>query len=241
MNDITLVCVNWNQQPCVELLLKSYVKRHFIGSKLKLLLVDNGSKDGSKEWLNLMGVPFVDFNNNHGHENALNMIYGDIKTKYVMLVDTDVEFLGNVFSYVMEMKDGCISVGELIDKNYMNDIKIKDRISPWFWMFDYEAMREIGVDTFRTKEDWTYDVGSEYWEKMVSAGYTNYNLIRKSGNQDNDLVSMQYDKVSHFGKVSWDIETKHGDRKTEVERRRHYIRERLELYKDVDLTNKFRA
>lgn len=240
MNEITLTTVNWNQQPCVELLLKSYVKHHYTGKPLKLMLVDNGSTDGSQEWLQKNEIPFVSLPENVGHENGLNHVYNEIGTKYCLLNDTDVEYHSNVFGYIDELNDECISIGELIDKNYMNDIHIKDRISPWFWLFDIGKMRDNGVKYFRDPkvEDWTYDVGSWHWEQMRNLGFTNFNISRKPGNQDEDLVSMRYGCADHIGKVSWNLDN-HGDRYSEVMRRRQYVKERLELYKDINIKNKF--
>ena len=240
MKDLTLVTCNWNQQPCVELLLKSYVKHHYTGEPLKLMLVDNASTDGSQDWLYENGIPFVRSESNVGHENALNAIYNDIKTKYIILNDTDVEYHANVFGYLEKMKDNCISVGELIDNNYMNDIHIKDRISPWFWMYDISEMHKAGIKYFRdpAEEDWTLDVASWQWLKMKELGYTNFNIPRKHWNQDNEVVSMPYEKFEHIGKVSWNLEN-HGDRYSEVMRRRQYVKERIELYKNIDLKGKF--
>lgn len=247
MTDITLVTVNWNQRPCVELLLKSYVRYHYRGEPLKLLLIDNGSTDDSKEWLIKNEIPFVDLHNNLGHENALNYVYNDIKTKYVLLNDTDVEYtelcdLGEgIYDYVWRMEvEGCDSCGELIDHNYINDIKIKDRISPWIWIFNIKKMHESGVKYFRDPkcENWTYDVGSWQWEKMKEIGINNLKMVRFKGNQDEDLISMRYDRLNHIGKVSWDL-SKHGDREGEVMKRRAYINDRLKLYQDIDLQNKF--
>lgn len=239
MNNICLLSVNWNQKDCVSLLLKSYIKHHYKGVPLKLKLVDNGSDDGSKEFLEANEIPFLSLPDNVGHENAINIVYEGINTKYVVLCDTDLEFHDNIFDYLYNMNDNCISAGELIDKNYIGETKIVDRISPWCWIWDISKMKEAGVNTFRTKEDWTYDVGSEYWERMQQAGFTNYNIERKPGHQDNDLISMQYPKYDHFGKTSWDIQNKHGDRYSEVMRRRMYVKERLELYKEIDLRGKF--
>lgn len=240
MKDITLVTVNWNQQPCVELLLKSYVKYHYCGTPLKLLLVDNDSDDGSREWMDDNDIPFVVTEANIGHENALNAIYDKIKTKYCLLNDTDVEYHDSVYSYLYLMNDYCISVGEMIDKNYMNDTKIKDRISPWFWLYDISKLKEAGVTYFRdpANENWTYDVASWQTEQLLNLGYTNHNLIRKPGHQDNDIVSMRYDKVDHIGKVSWNLDN-HIDRYSEVMRRRQYVKDRLQLYEDIDLKGKF--
>jgi len=241
MNDISLVTINWNQQPCVELLLKSYVKHHYTGEPLKLMLVDNGSTDNSKQWLIENEIPFIDLHNNIGHENGLNFIYNDIKTKYCLLNDTDVEYKGNVYGYLNELNEVCISAGEMIDNNYINLDKVKDRISPWFWLFDISKMHEAGVKYFRDPkvEDWSYDVGSWQWEQIKNLGYTNFNIQRKHWNQDGEIVSMPYDKIDHIGKVSWDIRHKHQDRYSEVMRRRMYIRSRLEDYQAIDLKRKF--
>lgn len=232
--------VNWNQRDALELLLKSYVKHHYIGEPLKVLVADNNSDDGSQDFLFENNIPHVWFDKNIGHENALNEMYEMIKAKYCLLNDTDVEYKDNVYSYLEYMNETCISVGEMIDKNYMNDIKIMDRISPWFWMFDITKMWEIGVKMFRDPkcENWTYDVGSWHWEQMKNAGFANYNLVRHGGNQDSDLISMRYDKFDHIGKLSWDVFNKHQDRIDEVSRRRAYVKMRLENYSDIDLRGK---
>lgn len=240
--DITLLTVNWNQQPCVELLLKSYVKHHYKSKPLKLMLVDNGSNDGSKEWLRKNEIPFFDFAENIGHENAVSALYEEIKTKYALLTDTDVEFKDNVHHYMDAIKGTCISVGEMIDKNFINSTKIKDRISPWFFMWAHDKAIALGINTFRDPacEDWTYDVGSWFTEKLLSnSGFKNFNLDRLPGNQDEDIVSMMYMRFDHIGKVSWDVFEKHQDRVDEVLRRRSYIQQRLKEYENVSLKGKF--
>jgi len=230
--------VNWNQQPCVELLLKSYVRHHYSGEPLKLILVDNGSVDGSKEWMIDNNIPFIDLKVNIGHENAINGIFESISTKYVLLVDTDVQFKNFVWDYVSFFDDKIVSAGEIIDKNFINEMKIKDRISPWFTLFDYKRIRKAGINTFRTNNDWTYDVGSEFYENLLKAGFANFNIERLPGDQDGDLISMKYEKFRHWGKVSWDL-IEHLDRVTEIVNRRKAILEELKTYSDVDLKNKF--
>lgn len=241
MNDICLISVNWNNRPALELLLKSYVRHHYTGAPLKVLIADNNSDDNSRNFLIENEVPFIFFEKNIGHENALNELYTKVKAKYCLLNDTDIEYKGNVYDYLQYMNGKCISVGELIDKNVMNGIKIQDRISPWFWIFDVHLMWENLVKVFRDPkvEDWTYDVGSWHWEQMKTRGFTNHNIERWGGNQDSDLISMRYDKYDHIGKVSWDIYEKHQDRIDEVLRRREYIKMRLEHYSDIDLKKKF--
>lgn len=238
--DITLITVNWNQRPSLELLLKSYVQHHWIGNPLKIILFDNNSEDGSKEWLLENGIPFISSHENIGHENAINKIYDRVRTKYVLLVDSDVQFTDYVFDYIDRLDNIIVSAGELIDKNFINDIKIKDRISPWFTLFNYHRVKDAGINLFRRAacEDWTYDVGSDFYERITKAGFQNFNIERLPGNQDDDLVSMKYEKFRHWGKVSWDV-FEHLDRVTEIVKRREAILEEVKLYHNIDLKDKF--
>lgn len=238
MNDITLVTVNWETPYCMELLLKSYVKHHYTGEPLKILLADNGSKDESKVWLLDNNIPFISFNKNLSHEPALNIIYQLVKTKYCLLNDTDLEYTGNVYEYLDEMDGMTISAGEYIDWDCYHDQKIMPRISPWMWFFDIQALKEKGITKWREGDNWRYDVGSWLWEQMETNGFKNYNIPRKPGNQDQDLISMVYPKYNHWGKTSWDL-SKHADRIDEVTMRREAIKERLKDYSNIDLTDKF--
>lgn len=235
--DLTLTTVNWNQKSAIELMLKSYVKHHYNGSPLHILLVDSGSNDGSKEWLRENEIPFLDLPENIGHEIALNVIYPDIKTKYALLCDSDIEFLDNVYCYLDYMQGKCVSVGELVENAILNGKKLKPRIGPWFWLFDYQLMRQTGVHTWRDTKDWTYDTGSWFWEQMHSRGYTNHNLIRKPFIRGSG-IGYQYEKFNHFGSVSWDLRLL-PEHATEINLRRNCIDTKLNSYQDIDLRGKF--
>ncbi|MBK7883544.1 MAG: glycosyltransferase [Chitinophagaceae bacterium] len=238
MQDITLVSVSWNNKTVMELMLKSFVKHHYKGEPLKLLLVDNGSDDGSKEWLKENKIPFYDFIINHGHEQSVNIVYTNIETKYVLLCDTDVEFLENVYDkYLPLLNEKCKVAGELITGDQLN-APVKPRIGAWFFMFDIEAMKEKGVHTFRDTTDWSYDVGSWMTEKIFEHGFTHHQIDRKKGNIDKDVLGMDYGSHIHFGKLSWNV-ANHMDREWEINMRMDYIRERLKDYDDIDLKGKF--
>jgi len=238
MQDITLLSVNWNNKIVMELMLKSFVKYHYIGEPLKLLLVDNGSDDGSVKWLDENEIPFIDFCKNYGHEQSVNLVYNHIKTKYALLCDTDVEFLENVYDkYLPFLNDKCKVAGELITDDQLN-APIKPRIGAWFFMFDIEAMKEKGVNIFRAECGWDYDVGSWMTEKIFENGFTHHQIDRKKGNIDKDVLGMDYGSHIHFGKLSWNV-ANHMDREWEINMRMDYIRERLKDYDDIDLKGKF--
>jgi glycosyltransferase involved in cell wall biosynthesis len=241
METVTLLSVNWNQQPAMELMLRSYAKHHYAGTPLNLMLVDNGSTDGSKEWLRTNNIPFLDIAQhafppyaNVGHERAINFAYNKVKTPYTLLADSDIEFQANVRTYLPLLFGMCNSVGELREKDYYGVHELKPRILPWFWLFDSQRMKANGVTAFRGEgsTDWTYDVGAWYWEKMKGLGFTNHNLTH--------VVSphgwWQYDKFIHYGQISTAPEYLPG---TDVVARRKHIVNHVKTYQDVFLENVF--
>jgi len=238
MKDITIVIVNWQQQKALELCLKSYVKHHYSGEALKIILADNHSSDGSFKWILEQGIPFISFSENIGHEQAINAIYPSIKTKYCLICDTDIEFLGNIFETLVPLLNDEIKlVGDYITGDQLN-APVKPRVGAWFYLFDIEAMKGHGVDSFRDSGDWSYDVGSWMTEKILSHGYKIHHIPRLNQDIDHELISMQYPTHNHIGKVSWDIQ-QHMDRESEVLRRRRYIEEKLSEYSNINLKDKF--
>lgn len=247
--NMTLWSTNWNQQKALELMLRSFAKHHYKGEPIPLMLIDNGSTDGSKEWLREQGIPFLDLGKNATHEWALNFSFNMIKTKHVLLVDSDVEFLDSISEYSRWLAGDCVSVGDLINNVYawnahlkINE-PIKPRISPWFWLFDIQRMKDNGVFAFRGDdcENWLYDSGSWLWEKMQELGFSNHQLERFGTDRDwaNRIATwasglgMSYERFFHYSQVS----CKEPAEKT-VERRKNIVA-RVKDYQDVDLRGVF--
>ena len=238
--DVSLVSVSWNNLAVLQLMLKSYVKQHYKGEKLRLGLIDNNSTDGTKEWLIENEIPFLDFLVNAGHENAINCLYKEVRTPVMLLVDTDVEFIENVYDkYLPFLDEKCKLIGDYITGDVLNEA-IKPRCGAWFMLTDIHAMKGKGINTFRTKSDWSYDVGSEYTENVLINGFAIKHTPRYEGNIDRDVVGMNYGSHHHMGKMSWNL-ANHRDREWEVGMRMKYIKEeRLPLYENVSLKDKFK-
>lgn len=237
MKDITLVSVNWNQKKAMEIMLKSYINFHHSNEKLNLLLFDNGSTDGSKEWLINNKIPFISHPENIGHENAINYIYPLIKTKYVLIVDTDIIFLKNIKdAYIDKFSEKVKLIGDYITQHTPPLIP---RIAAWFFFFDIESMRNKGVNIFRNSENWIYDVGSWYTEQVLENGFELYKIERQTEieKENTDIYGMIYDTHIHLGKMSWDLSA-HSDRIEEVEKRRAFI-ESFNKYDNIHTENKF--
>lgn len=237
MNGMTLMMVNWNARECVELALKTFwVHNTYI--PVHLMLWDNGSTDGSKEWLYEQGIPFFDCPTNIGHEQSVNVMYPAISTKHVLLIDSDVIFNDECLShYSLKLSSQVIAAGDLIRGDQLNE-PVKPRLGAWFVMFNIEECRKIGILKFRDTSDWSMDVGSHFYDRIWRANKDVHIIPRLPGHIDYDVRGMKYGRFDHLGKASWNIEN-HGDRRDEVAMRRAYVREELKKYRDVDLKGKF--
>lgn len=94
----TVIIPNYNGlkflSTCIEAL-KTQTYQNF-----KTLVVDNGSTDGSVEWLKEQGIPTVFLDNNTGFSGAVNIGIRAADTPYVILLNNDTR--ADVY-YVAEM------------------------------------------------------------------------------------------------------------------------------------------
>lgn len=237
MNGVTLMMVNWNTRDCVELALKTFWIHHK-WQQVNLMLWDNASTDGSKEWLYDKGIPFFDSQTNIGHEEAICVMYPAIQTKWVLLIDTDLIFNEECIDhYCNFLSEDVVAAGDLIRGDNLGEA-VKPRLGAWFVLFNIEACRRIGIQKFRDTTDWSMDVGSHFYDRIWRANKDVHIIGRLPGHIDYDVLGMRYGTHDHLGKMSWNL-VNHGDRRDEVERRRVYVKEELKKYQDIDLKGKF--
>ncbi len=86
---VTIIIPNYNglkfMEPCLNAL-KAQSDKNF-----ELLVVDNGSNDGSVQWLKEHKVPSVFLPSNTGFSGAVNVGIRNAKTPYVILLNNDTE------------------------------------------------------------------------------------------------------------------------------------------------------
>ena len=86
---VTVIIPNFNGmkflEPCFEAL-KAQTYQNF-----KILVVDNGSSDGSKEWLKAQGIDTIFLDENTGFSGAVNIGIKASDTPYVILLNNDTK------------------------------------------------------------------------------------------------------------------------------------------------------
>ena len=86
---VTVIIPNYNglsfMKPCLEAL----ERQTYQG--FEILVVDNGSTDGSAQWLEEQGVPSILLKENTGFSGAVNAGIRASETPYVILLNNDTE------------------------------------------------------------------------------------------------------------------------------------------------------
>lgn len=89
MKKVTIIIPNYNglkfMEPCFETLNRQTTDDY------QVLVVDNGSTDGSVEWLKERKIPAIFLEENTGFTGAVNVGLKTAKTPYVILLNNDTE------------------------------------------------------------------------------------------------------------------------------------------------------
>jgi GT2 family glycosyltransferase len=87
-----VVILNWNSLGWLQRFLGGVVK-YSVNPETELYVADNGSTDGSADWISksFSKVRIIRFYNNHGFAGGYNLALQQIDAKYFVLLNSDVE------------------------------------------------------------------------------------------------------------------------------------------------------
>lgn len=87
--EVSIIIPNYNGLRFMKDCLNSLAKQTY--KDYKLLIVDNGSSDGSKEYFKENSIDFIDLDTNLGFAGGCNEALKLVDTKYVILLNNDTE------------------------------------------------------------------------------------------------------------------------------------------------------
>ena len=146
MKKVTIIIPNYNglkfMEPCMAALDRQLCR------DFQLLVVDNGSTDGSVEWLKEHGLPSIFLETNTGFSGAVNVGIRAAKTPYVILLNNDTEaepeYVGELLKAI-ETSPKIFSVSpkmiQLYHKELMDDAG--DMYSIMGWAYQRGVGQEI--------------------------------------------------------------------------------------------------
>jgi GT2 family glycosyltransferase len=92
MNKTAIVILNWNGLDYLKMFLGTVIK-HSINNETFVCVADNGSTDGSPEWIagNFKEVKLLRLDKNHGFAGGYNLAINQLDAKYFVLLNSDIE------------------------------------------------------------------------------------------------------------------------------------------------------
>jgi GT2 family glycosyltransferase len=92
MYKTAVVILNWNGLVYLKMFLGTVI-RHSLNDKTFICVADNGSTDGSLEWVgeNYRDVRLIKLDKNYGFAGGYNMAINQLDAKYFVLLNSDIE------------------------------------------------------------------------------------------------------------------------------------------------------
>jgi len=246
MNDLTLITCSFNTPDITLTMLRSWMSVH--NSTQRLVLVDNSTDDKTKGLLFDNKIPYTSrpgLSHGQGVNEALKLC----KTKYALLVDTDVIFLKNHTDIFEQFKSMDLAIMGKVEGD-RGGKKIYNRVNPWHCFIDVERIKEHGITFFNEekmknsfKTDKIYDIGSTFLEDIKKAGL-------KIGN-----VDLEKNYFLHLEGMSW-YKNKFNPNQEDTgidfggthnnsafvqvyDQKYNYFKELKKRYDDIKVSNKF--
>ena len=189
MEDLTIVTCNCDT-PDLIINLKRSIEKH-CSVLPKILVIDTGESS-------MMGIQNIKMLNT-SHGNAVNAAFDLVKTRYMLLVDSDVLFLKDIKQPYEKFKEGgFVLMGEVVGDR--GGKSLYPRVNPWFCFIDLEQLKEHNInfyDHHRTKEmksERIYDIGSTMFEDVINAELTVAN------------AKMENKYFKHYEGMSWRVQ-----------------------------------
>lgn len=147
MKKVTIIIPNYNGLHFMEPCMRALENQTF--QDFELLVVDNGSSDGSAAWLKEQNIPSIFLEENTGFSGAVNVGIRAAKTPYVILLNNDTEAEPEYVQELVkaiEQSDRIFSVSpkmvQLYHKELIDDAG--DMYSIMGWAYQRGVGQEIG-------------------------------------------------------------------------------------------------
>ena len=104
--DVSIIIVNWNTKKLLHDCILS-IYENTGGLNFEIIVVDNGSSDGSGEMVDreFAGVKLIANTENHGFASANNQAIAVAKSKYLLLLNSDTLILPCAIENVVAFAD----------------------------------------------------------------------------------------------------------------------------------------
>ncbi|MFO8236303.1 MAG: glycosyltransferase family 2 protein [Bacteroidales bacterium] len=193
MNKIAIVILNWNTKDQLEQFLPNLL-RYSQGADTEIIIVDNGSTDGSVEFLkkNYPEVRKIVFDKNYGYTGGYNKALEQVEAKYYVLLNSDIEVTENWLEPLRKTMDSSPEIAACTPKikSYHNKdyFEYAGAAGGFIDKFGYPFCRGRILDTIE-KDEGQYDTGSKIFWATGACLFVRSDLFHKAHGLDDDFFA----------------------------------------------------
>ena len=194
MENLTLASCSYNTPDVTITMLKSFFAHH---GSTNVEICDNSTYDNDDTAMLLINNR-VNYLRNVGglHASSVDLLFGECKTDYMLLVDTDVIFLKSHEDIFNQFKSNDLTLlGEICGDR--GGKHLYNRVHPWHCFINIKNIKDHNIRFYDNKrlsnvnDPKIYDVGASFFEDIKNAKL-------KIGN-----VKLQDDYYKHYEGMSW--------------------------------------
>ena len=189
MHDLTLISCSYNTPKITETMLKSFKMIHPELSEMNLILMENSTNEETQLILDKNFIPYIK-NPGGTHSRSIDIAFSKCKTKYALIVDTDIIFEKSISPLYDMIKTHDIDlIG--IQCGDRGGYRLMPRIHPWFMFVNIEKINDLKIK-FHDEERITKSGSSSFYNNIPLNSY-------RSNNPMYDVGSTFYEDASKAG------------------------------------------
>jgi len=216
LDELTLITCSYNTPEHLITMLRSFVKIHGDGP-FNIVIMENSTNGDTAKLLDGFNIEYI-VNKGSTHSPAVDKALLYVRTRFALLVDSDVVFRQDVTKLidVMKINNGAL-LGEICGDR--GGYQLYKRVHPWFCLIDVDQIRakhicfhdqkriadtgstafyqNIPINPVKRNIVKFYDVGSTFYEDINKAGLK---VIEAKG------IQKYYE---HFEGSSWHRQSDH--------------------------------
>ena len=141
MDDLTLITCSYNTPDITLTMLKSWMHVH--NRTQRLIVCDNSTNSDTKNLLYDHKVPYITYPG-MSHGDGVNEALKLCKTRYALLVDTDVVFLKDHSSIFQQFKEMDLAIMGKVEGD-RGGKSIYKRVNPWHCFIDVDKIKQHNI------------------------------------------------------------------------------------------------
>ncbi len=192
-NKTAIVILNWNGQKHLEKFLPSVIEHSSI-ENVDIYVADNGSTDNSVEFIQAEypQIKLILLDKNYGYTGGYNKALAQIKAKYFVLLNSDVEVTANWIKPVIEFMDKDPSIAACQPKilSYSNKehFEYAGAAGGFIDKYGYPFCRGRILNSFEKDEGQYNDTREIFWATGACM-FVRANLFKLAGGLDDNFFA----------------------------------------------------